>query len=73
MVEPALIDLIAADVAGHDAALPLVSAALAEVWAHRVGNTLTADGYGRLGGLVRGRRADGRQGLAASRQRRGRP
>jgi DNA-binding SARP family transcriptional activator/WD40 repeat protein len=50
-VEPALIDLVAADVAGHDAALPLVSAALAEVWSHRVGNTLTADGYARLGGL----------------------
>ena len=50
-VEPALIDMVADDVAGHDAALPLVSAALAEVWGHRVGNTLTADGYARLGGL----------------------
>ena len=50
-VEPALLDMVADDVAGHDAALPLVSAALAEVWRHRVGNTLTADGYARLGGL----------------------
>ena len=50
-VEPALIDEIAGDVAGHDATLPLVSAALAEVWEHRVGDTLTADGYARLGGL----------------------
>jgi DNA-binding SARP family transcriptional activator/WD40 repeat protein len=51
-VEPALIDMVLDDVAGHDAALPLVSAALADVWAHRVGNTLTVDGYARLGGLA---------------------
>jgi WD40 repeat protein/DNA-binding SARP family transcriptional activator len=50
-VEPALIDMVLDEVTGHDAALPLVSAALAEVWAHRAADTLTAEGYARLGGL----------------------
>jgi DNA-binding SARP family transcriptional activator/WD40 repeat protein len=50
-VEPALVDMIADDVAGRDASLPLVSAVLAEVWRHRVGTALTADAYVRLGGL----------------------
>ena len=50
-VEPALVEMITADVASHKAALPLVSTVLAEVWEHRVGDTLTADGYARLGGL----------------------
>ena len=31
-VEPALVDLIAHDVGGYEAALPLVSAALADLW-----------------------------------------
>ena len=31
-VEPELVSMIASDVAGRDAALPLVSAAMAEVW-----------------------------------------
>jgi WD40 repeat protein len=51
-VEPALVTLIAADVAGRDAALPLVSAALAQVWESRDEETLTADHYLQLGGLA---------------------
>ena len=41
-VDPALIARVVDDVAGHDAALPLVSAALAEVWERRDGDTLHA-------------------------------
>jgi WD40 repeat protein len=51
-VEPSLVALIAEDVAGRDAALPLVSAALAQVWDGREGDTLTADRYIELGGLA---------------------
>jgi DNA-binding SARP family transcriptional activator/WD40 repeat protein len=52
LVDPALVDLIADDVAGYDAALPLVSAALADVWEGRHDNTLTADHYEAIGGLA---------------------
>lgn len=51
-VDPELAALVAADVAGHDAALPLVSAALAEVWERRDGDVLTADVYTSIGGLA---------------------
>jgi WD40 repeat protein len=51
-VEPTLVTLIAADVADRDAALPLVSATLAQVWESRDGDTLTADRYLQLGGLA---------------------
>ena len=50
-VEPALVSLIADDVGGHDA-LPLVSAALAEVWERRDGETLRAGSYVEIGGLA---------------------
>ena len=52
MVDPALIARVVDDVADHDAALPLVSAALAEVWERRTDDTLTLDQYVELGGLA---------------------
>ena len=51
-VEPALVDLVTRDVGGHEAALPLVSAALAEVWERRDGNLLRAARYLEIGGLA---------------------
>lgn len=51
-VEPALVDVVIDDVGGHDAALPLVSAALAEVWERRDGGTLTAATYLEIGGVA---------------------
>ena len=51
-VEPALVELVAHDVGGYDTALPLVSAALAEVWDHRDGSTLCAERYTEIGGLA---------------------
>ena len=51
-VEPELVSMVAADVAGHDAALPLVSAAMAEVWDRRDGDTLCARSYVDIGGLA---------------------
>ena len=50
-VEPTLVRLICDDVAGHDA-LPLVSAALAEVWERREGDTLRAERYLDVGGIA---------------------
>lgn len=49
-VEPALVELVVADVDG-DAALPLVSSALAEVWQHRDGNVMRAETYTAIGGV----------------------
>jgi WD40 repeat protein len=51
-VEPALVDLVIHDVGGYDAALPLVSAALAEVWERRDGNVLRAERYTEIGGVA---------------------
>jgi DNA-binding SARP family transcriptional activator/WD40 repeat protein len=51
-VEPALTAQVCADVAGYEAALPLVSAALAAVWEGRNDDTLTAGRYLELGGLA---------------------
>ncbi|MGI9052631.1 MAG: BTAD domain-containing putative transcriptional regulator [Ilumatobacteraceae bacterium] len=51
-VEPALIDLVASDVGGHDAALPLVSAAMAELWERRDGTVLLVDRYVEMGGIA---------------------
>ncbi len=51
-VEPALVDLVARDVGGYDSALPLVSAAMAEVWERRTGVELSADRYLEIGGLA---------------------
>jgi WD40 repeat protein len=51
-VEPALVDLVARDVGGYDAALPLVSSTLAELWERREGGVLRAERYLELGGLA---------------------
>ena len=64
-VEPELVSMIAADVAGHDAALPLVSAAMAEVWERRDGDTLSAQSYIDIGGLAAAVERLGDRALAA--------
>ena len=51
-VEPALVDLIADDVGGYEAALPLVSAALADLWERRDAGMLRCERYVELGGLA---------------------
>ena len=51
-VDPELVAMIAGDVAGYDAALPLVSAAMAEVWERRDGDALRATVYEEIGGLA---------------------
>ena len=61
-VEPELVALITADVAGHDA-LPLVSAALAEVWERRDGDTLRATRYTEIGGIAAAVERLGRQAI----------
>ncbi len=50
-IEPGLIDLIVADVAGRAGALPLLSTALAETWERRSDRTLTLAGYHASGGV----------------------
>jgi DNA-binding SARP family transcriptional activator/WD40 repeat protein len=52
VVERALTDLVLAEVTNYDAALPLVSAALADVWERRDGDTLTAERYVDIGGIA---------------------
>ena len=52
-VEPDLVDDVLTDVAGRSGALPLLSAALEQAWAHRTGDRLTLEDY-RRGGGVRG-------------------
>ncbi|MEO8265487.1 MAG: BTAD domain-containing putative transcriptional regulator [Ilumatobacteraceae bacterium] len=64
-VEPELVSMIAADVAGHDAALPLVSAAMAAVWERREGETLSAQSYIDIGGLAAAVERLGDRALAA--------
>ncbi|MEV5962085.1 BTAD domain-containing putative transcriptional regulator [Kribbella sp. NPDC051952] len=51
VVEPGLVDLLVADVAGQPGALPLMSHALAETWQRREGRTLTVAGYRASGGI----------------------
>jgi WD40 repeat protein len=51
-VEPELVELLVADVAGQDGTLPLASAALAEVWEGRRDDALTAAQYVSIGGLA---------------------
>jgi DNA-binding SARP family transcriptional activator/WD40 repeat protein len=51
LLEPGLVDLLVRDVVGEAGALPLMSHALAETWAHRDGNVLTVEGYTRTGGI----------------------
>lgn len=63
-VEPALVDSLAEDVAGEVGGLPLLSAALVDLWRDRDGRSLTLAAYERTGG-VRG--AVGRHAEAAFR------
>jgi WD40 repeat protein/DNA-binding SARP family transcriptional activator/energy-coupling factor transporter ATP-binding protein EcfA2 len=51
VVEPGLVDLLVAEVAGQPGALPLMSHALAETWQRREGRTLTISGYHASGGI----------------------
>jgi DNA-binding SARP family transcriptional activator/WD40 repeat protein len=51
-VERALTDLVVDEVGDYDAALPLVSAALADVWEQRDGDTLTCARYVEIGGIA---------------------
>jgi DNA-binding SARP family transcriptional activator/energy-coupling factor transporter ATP-binding protein EcfA2 len=51
-VEPKLVDLVVDDMADDPGALPLLSAALAEVWERRGDDTLGAATYLELGGLA---------------------
>ena len=51
ILEPGLVDVLVADVAGAPGGLPLLSHALAETWEHREGTVLTVEGYRATGGI----------------------
>jgi WD40 repeat protein/DNA-binding SARP family transcriptional activator len=51
LLEPGLVDLLVRDVEGEPGALPLLSHALLQTWAHREGRTLTVAGYQTSGGI----------------------
>ncbi len=51
LLEPGLVDLLLREVEGEPGALPLLSHALRETWAHREGRTLTVEGYRATGGI----------------------
>ena len=51
LLEPGLVDLLLREVEGEPGALPLLSHALRETWAHRQGRTLTVEGYQATGGI----------------------
>lgn len=50
-IEPGLVDLLVAKVAGEPGALPLLSQALRSTWEARDGRTLTLEGYDSTGGV----------------------
>jgi DNA-binding SARP family transcriptional activator/class 3 adenylate cyclase/WD40 repeat protein len=50
-IEPGLVEVIVADVAGRAGALPLLSTALAETWERREARALTLAGYRAAGGV----------------------
>jgi WD40 repeat protein/DNA-binding SARP family transcriptional activator len=50
-VEPTLVDALVLDVAGEPGGLPLLSAALLDLWRDRAGSTLTLDAYQQTGGV----------------------
>jgi WD40 repeat protein/DNA-binding SARP family transcriptional activator len=50
-VESTLVDALVADVAGEPGGLPLLSAALVDLWRDRAGSTLTLEAYHRTGGV----------------------
>ena len=72
-VEPELVELLVADVAGQDGTLPLGSAALAEVWERRLGDVLTAEKYVEIGGLAAAVERLGERALDGPARRRTRP
>jgi WD40 repeat protein/DNA-binding SARP family transcriptional activator len=50
-VEPALVDVLVQEVAGEPGGLPLLSAALLDLWRERSGPCLTLEAYERTGGV----------------------
>jgi WD40 repeat protein len=50
-VEPALVDALVHDVTGERGSLPLLSAALVDLWRDRSGSALTLSAYERTGGI----------------------
>jgi WD40 repeat protein/DNA-binding SARP family transcriptional activator len=50
-IEPGLVELLIAEVAGEPGALPLLSHVLRETWARREGPVLTVDAYRATGGV----------------------
>ena len=50
-IEPELVDALIADVEGEPGALPLLSAALLELWLHRDGRLLRMSAYEHTGGV----------------------
>jgi len=50
-VEPALVDVLVQEVAGEPGGLPLLSAALLDLWRERSGPGLTLEAYERSGGV----------------------
>jgi WD40 repeat protein len=51
LLEPGLVDLLVRDVEGEPGALPMLSHALLQTWAHREGRSLTVAGYHASGGI----------------------
>ena len=51
LLEPGLVDLLVRDVEGEPGALPMLSHALLQTWAHREGRSLTVAGYRASGGI----------------------
>jgi DNA-binding SARP family transcriptional activator len=50
-VEPPLVDALVHDVVGESGGLPLLSAALVDLWRDRSGSSLTLSAYDRTGGI----------------------
>lgn len=50
-IEPALVDVLVQEVAGEPGGLPLLSAALLDLWRERSGPSLTLEAYERTGGV----------------------
>jgi WD40 repeat protein/DNA-binding SARP family transcriptional activator len=75
-VEPRLVSALVGDVVGEPGGLPLLSAALLELWQHRSGRTLRHSDYERTGGVdgaVARLAEDAYQRLDADEERRARP
>jgi WD40 repeat protein/DNA-binding SARP family transcriptional activator len=75
-VEPRLLSALVGDVAGEPGGLPLLSAALLELWQRRSGRTLRYEDYQRSGGVqgaVARLAEDAYQRLSEAERRRARP